>query len=269
MMDEQVARANRGELRAIVEEREWRPADGDPVVDLQVGPVELGQLRDVGEIEGAVDRIHDLVGDAETLLDPLLHRRRHRPRHLDARDLAEAPAAQLELDRLEQVVGLVGDLEVGVAGDAEDRALEHVHPREERRQEVRQHLLERHEAIALADREKARQAFGNLDACKALLAVFRIAHEDRQADREAGDVRERLTGPNSERCQHRIDVARVSPLELLPLVVRELVDARDDDALGGKRRTELARPHARLLRQQLEDTLARLAQRLLRRPPVG
>ena len=39
---------------------------------------------------------------------------------LDAHDLAEAPAAQLVLDRLQQVVGLVGDLEVGVARDAED-----------------------------------------------------------------------------------------------------------------------------------------------------
>ena len=40
---------------------------------------------------------------------------------LDAHDLAEAAAAQLVLDRLQQVVGLVGDREVGVAGDAEDR----------------------------------------------------------------------------------------------------------------------------------------------------
>ena len=35
-------------------------------------------------------------------------------------DLAEAAAAQLGLDRLQQVVGLVGDREVGVARDAED-----------------------------------------------------------------------------------------------------------------------------------------------------
>ena len=39
---------------------------------------------------------------------------------LEPHDLAEAPAAQLGLDGLQQVVGLVGDLEVGVARDAED-----------------------------------------------------------------------------------------------------------------------------------------------------
>ena len=43
-------------------------------------------------------------------------------RDLDADDVAEAPPPQLELHGLEQVVRLVGDLEVGVAGDAEDRA---------------------------------------------------------------------------------------------------------------------------------------------------
>ena len=52
-------------------------------------------------------------------------------RHLDARDLTEAATPQLELDRFEQVVGLVRDLEVGVARDAENRPLEHVHAREE------------------------------------------------------------------------------------------------------------------------------------------
>ena len=44
--------------------------------------------------------------------------RRHRRRDLEPNDVAEAAPAQLELDRLEQVVGLVGDLEVGVARDA-------------------------------------------------------------------------------------------------------------------------------------------------------
>ena len=51
---------------------------------------------------------------------------------LDAHDLAEAAPAQLGLDRLEEVVGLVGDLEVGVARDAEDAVVEDLHAREER-----------------------------------------------------------------------------------------------------------------------------------------
>ena len=40
---------------------------------------------------------------------------------LEPHDLAEAAAAELVLDRLQQVVGLVGDVVVGVAGDPEER----------------------------------------------------------------------------------------------------------------------------------------------------
>ena len=43
---------------------------------------------------------------------------------LEPHDLAEAPAAELLLDRLQQVVGLVGDVVVGVAGDPEERVVD-------------------------------------------------------------------------------------------------------------------------------------------------
>jgi hypothetical protein len=127
MVHEDVTGANCSELLSVVEQRERRTADGDPVVDLQVRPVELRQLRDISEVKRAVGRVDELVSDVQTLLQPFAHRTRHRRGHLDTGDLAEPPAAQLELDCLEQVVGLVGDLEVGVAGDAERAALEDLH----------------------------------------------------------------------------------------------------------------------------------------------
>ncbi len=55
----------------------------------------------------------------------------HAGRDLDADRLAEAPAAQLGLDGLQQVVGLVGDLEVGVARHAEVAVVEDLHAREQ------------------------------------------------------------------------------------------------------------------------------------------
>ena len=64
---------------------------------------------------------------------------------LDAHDLAEPPPAQLVLDRLQQVVGLVGDREVGVAGDAEEVVVGDLHAREERVEVVGDHVLEQHE----------------------------------------------------------------------------------------------------------------------------
>ena len=78
---------------------------------------------------------------------------------LDPDDVAEAAAAQLELDRLEQVVRLVRDLEVGVARQPERRALADLHLREERLEEVRDHVLERDEEAARADLDEAREPF--------------------------------------------------------------------------------------------------------------
>ena len=170
-------------------------------------PVERGELREVGEVEQPADRVHLLLAGAEPLHQPSEHPVRDRARHLEPDDVAEAAAAQLQLDRLEQVVGLVGDLEVGVARDAEDGALDDLHLREEPVEEVRDHGLERDERAPLADLEEARQALGHLHAREALLPRLRIANEDGEAVGEARDVRERLPGPDGERRQHRVDLA--------------------------------------------------------------
>ena len=54
-----------------------------------------------------------------------------------------------DLHRLEEVLGLVVELEVGVAGDAERVVREDLHPREQRVEVRGDHLLERHEALAV------------------------------------------------------------------------------------------------------------------------
>ena len=150
------------------------------------------QLVEVREVEQAVDLV-DLVGAAPSpwqsrssiACDVELETS-------TPHDVAEAPAPQLELDRLEQVVGFVRDLEVGVARDPEDRALEDLHAGEEPVEEVRDHVLERQQPAAVADREEARQPFGNLHAGESLLARLRVAGEHAEAEREARDVREGL-----------------------------------------------------------------------------
>ena len=269
VMHQDVAGTDCGELVTVVEIGKGRTSDRDPRILLEVRPLERGQLVDVGEVERAFDGVDELVADTEPLLKPLAQRRRHRCGDFDAGDLAEASPAQLELDRLEEIIGLVGDLEVRVAGDPEHRALEHVHPPEERREEMRQHPLQWHEVLALADGEEAGQALRNLHSSKPLLARLGVAHEVGAADREPGDVRERLPWPDGERRQHGVDVPLVSPLELGTLLRREVLDGGDDDSLGGKRRTHPLRPHLRLLGLELEHPCSGLAQGLQRRAPVG
>ena len=93
---------------------------------------EAGQLDDlpeVGEVEQALDLVDLPLLDAQALRERLAQLVAHVGVDLEAHDLAEAAAAQLGLDGLEQVVGLVGDLEVGVARHAEDAAVDDLHAR--------------------------------------------------------------------------------------------------------------------------------------------
>ena len=132
-----------------------------------------------------MDLVDLIVLDAEPLLQPLQHRPRRRARDLEPDRVAEPPALQLLLDRLEQVVGVVRDLEVGVARDAEDGALDDLHPREEPVEEVRDHVLEHQQLAVVPGGEEARQALGHLDPGEALLAGLGVAREHAEAEREA------------------------------------------------------------------------------------
>ena len=93
-----------------------------PRLVLQVGPVERRRAGDVCEVEQAAHRV-DAVGRRR---EPLASGARASPREIELDDLephdgAEPALAQLRLDRLEQVVGVVGDLGVAVAREAERR----------------------------------------------------------------------------------------------------------------------------------------------------
>ena len=114
--------------------------------------------REVGEVHQARRLVHLRVGHAQAAAEPLAHAGRHVVRHLEPHGIAEPPPAQLRLDGLEQVVGLVRELEVGVARDPEQALLDDLDPREEARREVRDHLLERHEAPSVPPRRPARTA---------------------------------------------------------------------------------------------------------------
>ena len=60
--------------------------------------------------------------------------------------------------------------------------------------------------------DEARQRLGHLDAREALLARLGVAHDHAEAERQTGDVRERLAGPDRERRQHRVDLAVAKPI---------------------------------------------------------
>ncbi len=182
--------------------------------------------------------------DVERVDQPPQHARRHVVGHLEPHDVAEPAPAQLDLHRLEQVVGVVRHVEVGVAGDPERRRLDDLHAREEPRQEVGDHLLEREHHLVAADGHEPGHALGHLHPRQALLAVGRIAHEHAQAERQARDVRERLAGADRKRRQHRVDLALVVGGERAQLGPGGLLDPPDLDARPATARAASSRSYS-------------------------
>ncbi len=268
-MDEYIALPDAGEQVSVSgggQERHRRA--GYPRIVLQVGTLEAGDLREVGEIQEALDAVDLFLAGAEPDRKPLQHPFRHRLGDFEPNDIPEAATLELELDRLEQVVGLVRDVEVGVARDPEGGTFGDLHLREEQCEEVRDGRLEGNQEPSVAHIDEARQPFGYLHAREALLSTLGIPDEHRQAQRQSRDVREGLSGTDGERREHRIDVALESLGQLTQLGLVAFDHPREDDPLLLEGGTKFASPQLRLLPAELEDPLPDLGQRGLRRAAV-
>ncbi|CAB5034842.1 unannotated protein [freshwater metagenome] len=133
-MNEHVAFSDHGEDRTLVclglSESwlsQWRCRS---VTQLGVAR-QLDQLPEVGHVEQPRNGV-DLTFLNHQRLDQLLADcRADSSFQLQPHYLAERPLPQLGFDRLEQVVGLVGDVEIGVACNAEATVIDHFHLGEE------------------------------------------------------------------------------------------------------------------------------------------
>ena len=103
-----------------------------------------------GEVERRRQHEDVLAVHLELAHQQLEHVLRHRLLDLEPHGRAEPAPLQLLLERLQQVVRAVVDLEVGVARDPERVVLDDLHAREELVEVGGDHLLEGHEAAALA-----------------------------------------------------------------------------------------------------------------------
>ncbi len=153
------------------------------------------------EIEHARDLVDVLRRDVEALHQQHARRMGHRAFDLQPDHLAEAPLAQLFLDRHEQVGRLfLLDREVGVARDPEEVVLQHLHAREQRVQVRGDDLLEQ-DVRPLADLHEARQHRRDLDSREEAFAALGVANGDCQGQRKVADVRERVTRVHGQRRQ--------------------------------------------------------------------
>ena len=266
MMDDQVALAHGGHhvgLLVLVG-LEPRLRHRRPRLVAQLGEaVHLQDRHEVLEVEQPVDVVDVRLVDGEGADQRLAQLLAHPGAHLEPHDLAEAAPAQLLLDRAQQIVRLVGHLEVGVARDAEGVVVDDLHAREQRVEMLGDQVLERHERAPVADRHEAREhLLRHLDAGEGLLLGLRVVHQHGERQREVGDVREGPAEADGERREDGEDLAPEALVELRA-VARLHVGAVDDaDPVRGQRRAQLLVEHARLaarLRHHLRaDRLQRL-----------
>jgi hypothetical protein len=164
-----------------------------PRLVLELGSAERVQAPQPAEVERSLEHGDGVVIDLELALQHLAHALGHGGVDLEPHDAPELrPPVQDFFDRFEQVLVLVLQLEVGVARDPERVVREDVHPGEQTIEVRRDHLLDRHEAGLVGQRQEPRQHGRDLHAGEPVVARLRVAYEHRKVQREIRDVRERV-----------------------------------------------------------------------------
>ena len=161
MVHENVAAAEHPEdvLRRVARGHEPRRGHGGPRLALQVGTVERGDDLQSRQIERNAAHIDLVVLEIEFARQQAEHALGHVLPDLETHAARAAPTAeQNRLDLLQQVARLVLlDVEVGVARHTEHVVLAHLHPGEQPVEVRGDDLFDRDEALAVGQRDPARQ----------------------------------------------------------------------------------------------------------------
>ena len=187
--------------------------------------VQPGQVKRPGQV------VHGPAVDAQLGHELLEHLGGDRLLDLQPYRGLETPPEQFTLKRLHQVLrDVLVHLQVPGPGDPEHVMLEHVKADEQLGQVRRDHVFQRHEPV-LAHGEEAGQQRRHLHPGEHGHAGVRVGHHDRQAEREARDVGERVRRVHDQRGEHRVDPVPEQCLQVLLLVGGKLLPAQDLDAL--------------------------------------
>ena len=193
-------------------------------------------------------------------------RARRAGRDLEPDDVAEPAPAESCLHRLEHVVGVARQRDVGVPGDAEEGMLLHPYVADERGQEVQDRRLDRDEHSATAGVEESRHVLRHIDADEPLLMP--VGDENADVEGKRRNVRKGCSGPACDRREEWQDL-QVEPLRERPELARPAARrCADADAGGREGRLEVVAPECVLRALEREDRAPQLGERLGGRAPV-
>jgi len=190
--------------------------------------------------------------------------------HLEPHGTAEAAAAQLELDRRQEILGvLVVERQVGVAGDAEDVRVLDLHASKQPVQVRAHHVLDEDQPIRCFQREEPRQSRRELDPCESPFTRERVPHHHRQIQGEIRDVREWMRRIDRQRREDGEDSLIEQCSRCIALSFVGVAPRDHDDSCSGECRQQTAAPELLLARNEQLGPLGDLLQLAERRSSVG
>ena len=268
-MDDDVLGADRGKAVAA----EVADALGEARVvrrELEIGAVIDDESLHVADVHHVVEieDVHRVGGELELVEQEVAQLRGHRCVDGDRDQVAAAAPLQRALVEQDQILGLLVDLDVAVADQAEEAAGTHLVAGEQARQEDVDEFFQRQEA----DR-RARQAHETIDLRRQgqqrhqralVLLALQLQHRREAAVR---DERERMRRIDGQRRQDREDLVDEILLEPGTFGGRELGGGQHGDA-GLAQLALQGRPDALLLVHQDRGAVADRGQLLRRRQPV-
>ena len=245
----------------------------------QVGAVVDDQLLDVDDADQPVMLLHLGLLDVELVGDQLGEFRRHRGIHVEMDHHAAAAALERGLVGAHKILGLLLELDVGVADHPEHALAADMEAGEQPVEEHSDQILENHEAglmrrgqATVAARRQPYEALdlaGQHDQPGHDMALVVIAQQpEHQPQAHVGDERERMRRIDRQRRQDRKDPFHEAGLEPGAILVVERVDAEHVDADRAQAGAELL-PDALLVGEQGAGALRHRGELLRRRAAVG
>ena len=231
----------------------------------EVGAVRGRDRPEVREVQHRRDAVDVALGKFELGQKERDHVRRHVGRDLEAHRPAEAPAAEFDLDRFEQVLVLgVVEVQVRVARHTEREARTDPHAGEQVGEIRGDDLLDRNEAIAAAERDEPRQdrVRRHLDAGEAALALLGILDRHREVERQRRDVGEGVPGVDGERGEDGEDLFVEDLPQGLQVCTGQIGVIGDDDARLGELGSDLVDEDPALALDERAHALAHLGEGL-------
>src|SRR5262249_50829566 len=240
--------------------------------EFEIRTIQTHELRQFVERQHTVNQENLVVGASKRPLYESAQLHRHGRFELEADDRSAPSALEEGFELAHQIFGLLLDLDLGIANDAEGALpLDHI-AREKAGNEKADHLFERDHAgggrsLGTREADEAVDLVRHADERIHRLAVARARELERDGEAEIRNERERMRRIDRERGQQRENLPEEMIFEPGPFLFRHIRPFDQHDGLPGQHLAKLA-PALLLIARQRANRLPNAGKLFRRGEPV-